>query len=298
MTLIIGFKCKEGIGLAADTKITDLETGETLYESKLLTPLENTPFIVGTAGYTNLASEFTRKIPEIVAKRIAEIRILNVQELIRTGLTREKAIKFIRTRERCVTTNLQLIQHTEKNECKDLTPDVTEIELPHVYSEVDFIDDCKSLIKKVNTQYEDVTEPLELLIGIRRPSDGILHLHHIDSEGIEQEINDYFAIGSGYPFVKTFFSQIYDFSKDMNELVTQAFRTILFVTLVAKESSVGYSQKFPPEAGIIFNDGRYGKMTFENEWPVIEELEKEMENFVHQIKHNKITNLKSKIKKI
>lgn len=298
MTLIIGFKCHEGIGLVADTKITDLEAGETLYESKLLTPLENTPFIVGAAGYTHLASELTRKIPEIVAKRIAEIRILNIQELIRTGLTREKAIEYIRTKERCIATNLQLIQYTEKNECKDLAPKVTEIELPHVYSEINFIDDCKSLIKKVNTQYEDVDEPIELLIGIRRPSDGVLHLHHIDLEGIEQEINDYFAIGSGYPFVKTFFSQIYDYSKDMNELITQAFRTILFVTLVAKETSVGYSQKFPPEAGIIFNDGRYGKVTFENERQIIDELEKEMENFVHQIKQNKITNLKSKIEKI
>lgn len=295
MTLIIGFKCSEGIALVSDTKIVDMETGEASFESKILTPLENTPFIVGAAGYVNLFNEFNRKIPGVVTNRIAQIRVLNVQELLKTGLTRQQAIKYIHAVERCATTSLRLVQDSEKFECKELDFDVAEIELPHVYSEENFIDDCKSLVKKINSQSKDVSEPLELLIGIRRPSDGILHLHHIDSEGVEDEISDYFSIGSGYPFVKTFFSQVYDFSKGMNELVTQAFRTILYVTIVAKESSIGYSRESPPKSVIILNDGKYGKMTFENEWQVIDELEKEMENFVYQIKHNKISELKSKI---
>src|SRR3989344_5361268 len=211
MTLIIGFKCKEGIALVSDTKIMDVDTGEATFESKILTPLENTPFIVGAAGYVNLFNEFNRKIPEVVTKSIAQIRVHNVQELLKTGLSRQQAIKNINAIERCAATNLRMVRHLEKCECKDLDFDVSEIELPYIYTEENFIDDCRSLVKKVNSQSEAVTEPLELLVGIRRPRDGILHLHHVNSEGGEDEINDYFSIGSGYPFVKTIFSQVYDF---------------------------------------------------------------------------------------
>jgi 20S proteasome alpha/beta subunit len=294
MTLIIGFKCKEGLALVSDTKTTDLDAGEALYESKILTPLENTPFIVGTAGYTNLCNEFTRKIPKIVTKRIAQIRILNIQELIKTGLSREKAIEYIHTKEKCVATNLKSVQEVKNNECKNFEFDEHPIEIPHEYSEEDLIDDCESLVKKINSQLEDVEEPLELLVGMRT-STGNIHLHFIPLDGVEDEINDYFAIGSGSPFVKTFFSRIYDFNKGMNELITQAIRTILYVTIVTKERTVGYSPDNPPEAVIILNDGKYGKATFENESEVISDLEKEMKIFVEQVKQNPSKILKPKI---
>src|SRR3990172_2043969 len=122
MTLIIGFKCKEGVALVSDTKTTDLSTGEALYEPKILAPLENTPFIVGAAGYVNLCNEFTRKIPKIVTKRIAQMRIRNIQELQKTGLSREKKkkdIKNIRTKEKCVEINLKSVQEVRNNECKN-----------------------------------------------------------------------------------------------------------------------------------------------------------------------------------
>ena len=50
MTLI-GFTCKEGVCLVADTKITNGE----LDEGKISTPIENAPFIIGTAGASSLA---------------------------------------------------------------------------------------------------------------------------------------------------------------------------------------------------------------------------------------------------
>jgi hypothetical protein len=294
MTLIIGFKCKEGVALVSDTKTIDLGTGDAWYESKILTPLENTPFIVGTAGYANLCNEFTRKIPKIVTKRIAQIRILNIQELKKTGLSREQAINYIHKQEKCVATNLKSIQETKNNECKDFELDEHPIELPHVYSEEDLIDDCESLLKKINTQSENLDEPLELLVGMRT-STGKIHLHFIPLDGVEDEINDYVAIGSGSPFVKTFFSRIYDFNKGMNELITHAIRIILYVTIVAKESTIGYSPDTPPEAVIILNDGKYGKAIFENESDVIRDLEKEMENFVELVKQNPSKILKPKI---
>ncbi len=294
MTLIIGFKCKEGVALVSDTKTTDLSTGEALYESKILAPLANTPFIVGAAGYANLCNEFTRKIPKIVTKRIAQTRILNIQELKKTGLSRKKAIQYIHTQEKCVSTNLKSVQEVKNNECKNFEFDEHPIKLPHEYSEEDLIDDCESLLKKINSQSEDIAEPLELLVGMRT-STGNIHLHYIPLDGVEDEINDYFAIGSGSPFVKTFFSRVYDFNKGMNELITQAIRTILYVTIVSKENTVGYSPEFLPESVIILNDGKYGKSTFENELEVISDLEKEMETYADLIKQNITKILKPKI---
>jgi 20S proteasome alpha/beta subunit len=290
LTLIIGFKCKEGVALVSDTKTTTVGTGEALYESKILTPLENTPFIVGAAGYANLCNEFTRKIPKIVSKKIAQIRVLNIQELKKTGLSREKAIEYIIQQEKCVSTNLRSVQAIKNYECNNFEH---QIELPHVYSEEDLIDDCENLVKKINAQSDEV-EPLELLIGMKT-STGDLHLHFIPLDGVEDEINDYFAIGSGSPFVKTFFSRIYDFNKGMNELMTQAIRTIVYVINVAKESTVGYSSDLLPEAVLILKDGTYGKSIFENELEVIEDLENEMENFVDLVKQNPRNILKPKL---
>ncbi len=292
MTLIIGFKCKEGVALVSDTKTTDLDSGDTWYESKILTPLENTPFIVGTAGYANLCNEFTRKIPKIVTKRIAQMRILNIKELQKTGLSRENAIKYINNQEKCVSTNLKSIQEIKNNDCKIF--EEYPIELPNVYSEEDLIDDCESLLKKINSQTKDTDEPLELLVGMKA-STGNIHLHFIPSDGVEDEINDYFAIGSGSPFVKTFFSRIYDFNKGMNELITHAIRIILYVSIVTQENTVGYSSKNPPEAVLILNDGNYGKVIFENELEVINDLEQEMKKFVELVKQNPTKLLKPKI---
>ncbi|MFB5629995.1 MAG: hypothetical protein ACE5RN_00230 [Nitrosopumilaceae archaeon] len=294
MTLIIGFKCKEGVALVSDTKTTDLDTGEAIFESKILTPLENTPFIVGTAGFVNLCNEFTRKIPKIVTKKIAQMKILNIKELKKTGLTQKESIEYINKQEKCVSTNLRSVQEIKNNECEIFESDKNLIELPHVYSEEDLIDDCESLVKKINSQSKHLEEPLELLVGMRT-SVGKIHLHFISSDGIEDEINDYFAIGSGSPFVKTFFSRIYDYNKGMNELITQAMRIISYVAIVTKENTVGYSPDYPPEAVIILNDGKYGKAIFENELAVIRNLEQEMKSFVDLVTQNPNKILKPKI---
>jgi 20S proteasome alpha/beta subunit len=128
-----------------------------------------------------------------------------------------------------------------------------------------------------------------------RTSTGDIHLHFIPFDGIEDEINDYFAIGSGSPFVRTFFSRVYDFNKGMNELITQAIRTIVYVTMIAKEGTVGYSRDFLPEVVLILKDGKYGKSDFENESEIIRDFEKEMEIFEDQIKQNPRKILKPKI---
>jgi hypothetical protein len=64
--------------------------------------------------------------------------------------------------------------------------------------------------------------------------------------------------------------------------------------LVGKESSVGYTKDHPPEAVIIHNDGKYGRIFFENESQVITEIEKEMEDIASQIKNSHVPNLQPK----
>lgn len=292
MTLIIAFKCRDGIVFVADTKITEIDTGIVSYDSKILSPLADTPCIVGSSGYVNLYKEFNRKIPETVASKIAQIRIQNIQELIKTGLSRDQAIDFLQSKEQCISTTLKIAKENAE-QCKNFFSNIKDIDLPYRYTEENFIDDCKSLIKQIEDQ-SVYTESLEVLIGIRRPTDKMLHLHHIDSYGIEEEISDYFAIGAGYPFVETIFGRLYDYDKEWPALATDAVRTILYSKIVAKENSVGYSQDFPPEVVIVYNDGNYGKIIFENEGKVINEIEKEMEIFINHIKQNKITVLEPK----
>jgi len=294
LTLIIGFKCVDGIALVSDTKIIDTESGNITYDSKILTPLQDTPCMVGLAGYMNLFEEFNRKIPDLVKQRIAEIRISNVEELIKTGLTRNESIEYVRLREKCTSSTLRLIKNDSKDEC-DINSDVGEIELPHHYSEESFIDDCKLLIKQISSQNESNEDSLDILIGIRRPSDKKLHLHQIFSDGMEIESNTYLAIGSGYQYAETLFGQIYDYKKEISVLITEAFRTILYAVLVGKESLVGYNKDHPPEAVVIHNDGTYGKMMFENESGVIKEIEKEMEHIAQQVKNSQVSHLKPKL---
>jgi len=50
----------------------------------------------------------------------------------------------------------------------------------------------------------------------------------------------------------------------------------------------------PPEAVVIRNDGTYGKILFENESVVIDEIEKEMGNIEQQITNSHISTLKPK----
>lgn len=278
MTLIIGFKCKEGVGLVSYTKITD-DTGEELWDSKILTPMPESPFIIGAAGYTHLFREFNRKLPEVVTESINQIRIENVKELMKTGLTRDEAINYLYSLE----SSANITQQQELEQTKTTPPepskDITPIHLSHNYSAEKFIDDCKKLIEKVSANFDEDNEPIDVLIGLKRVGSEIAELHYISSKGDEEEIDDYGAIGSGSPYVKMLFGELYDSEKTLDELTTHAFRTIAFAQKVAKENSVGFNDEHPPEAVIVLNDGRYGRIQFENEEQVLKDVDNEMKEY-------------------
>lgn len=292
MTLIIGFVNHAGIAIVSDTMITNTETMEPSYSKKILTPLKETPFLVGAAGYTNLFQEFNRKIPEVVEQRLKQYKILNIQELMKVGYSREEAIVRVQLYEKNLA-KTQAVQETEeKIEVKDSVLDENIIP-PFVYSGEDFLDDCRSKIKEITSEINH-PNPLELLIGQKRK--GVFpSLFYVSPSGRVEQIWTYSAIGSGQPYVKMFFDRLYDFNKSMDELITHAFRAIIYTKVVAKENSVGYSDDFPPEALVIFNNdekGNYGFIQYNNTKQVLQDIEEEMRNFENIITVDKKTMLR------
>lgn len=291
MTLIIGFKCKDGVALVSDTKIMDLDSGESFYESKILNPIVQAPFMVGAAGYTHLFREFNRKFPERVNESINRVRIANVAELIKTGLSRNDSIKYLQNVEsRASQSQQQDIQDTtQKEEPPKLN--IADIPLPNIYSAEKLMDDCKLLVKEISTNFELESDPIEVLIGLRRMEFDQPELHFINAKGNEVEIDEYDAIGSGSPYLKTYFDRVYSFDKSIYELITDAYRTITFAEIVAKENTVGCSQDKPPEAVVILNDGRFGRMYFKNEKEVIQKIKDEMRTYEIELKNHSIPTL-------
>lgn len=292
MTLIIGFRCSQGVALVSDTKVLDLSTGEHDYTHKILTPLSN-PFIVGAAGYSDLFKQFNREIPLVVARRLNEFRISNISWLMRSGLSRDEAIQSLNETEtaRVEEKQQQAIRANEKkahSKVKKITP----IPLPNTYSYQYFINDCKDVINQISEQARhEVPNPIDILIGLLGPYP-YPSLHYIDCVGHEREIEDYYAIGSGSPHVKQFFSLLYNFNKDLLELISYAFYAIAYVTHVEKDNGVGYDEAHPPEAVVVYNNGTYGRIRFENEMQYFLGLEQEMEIKKDIIKKINISKLK------
>lgn len=288
MTLIIGIRCKDGVVLVSDTKITDIESGKESYGSKILTPLANTPFIVGAAGYSDLFREFNRKIPLVVNQRLSEFSIRNIRALIESGLNREQAITYLQQAEKKVENAQQPIELSEDTAVPESESQIAPIQIPYIYSYEHFMDDCKQLIKDVSSQRrEEGAYPLDILIGVHKVTMPPT-LHYVDCGGHEHEVETYYPIGSGSLYVKQFFDRLYDFNKDMCELITLAYLTITYVQIIAKDPYVGYSDKNPPEAVAVFNDGSYGRISFKNETKVLNALKIRMTLFEKLVKDTKI----------
>ncbi len=290
MTLIIGFVCNEGIALVSDTKITDPKTLEPKFDSKILTPLKDTPFIVGAAGFTDLFNEFNRKIGDRVEQSLRRYKIANVEQLIRTNITRDEAIAKVENIQRTTSSAQQSLENLPEQ----TKPLALDVQLPYVYTAENFLDDCKELIKEIS-ENSGFANPIELLIGLRKNSETFPVLFHIDSKGREEAINDWTAIGSGEPFVKMFFSRLYDPRKTFSQLVKEAVRIITFVQDIAKENTVGCSDVNPPEAVIIdsiIGKNLYGRMPYVNMHEIVKEIKKEMNAFEVLIKNSSISELK------
>lgn len=279
MTLIIGFACGEGVALVSDTKVTDIESLKPNYQSKILTPLQTTPFIIGAAGYTDLFYEFNRKIPLLVNERVAEYEVKNIEALLKTGLNRDEAIDYLRTRGERSEKQQQPVMFETKME---KTKKVTEITLPYVYTYENLMDDCKELIKTISSQVKSETPyPLEVLVSLKGQSGA--SLHHINANGRERAVETYYAIGSGSDHVKMFFERLYDYNKRIFELIGLAFLTIEYVQTIAMDPYVGYSEEHPPEAVIVQDDGNYGRLPIDKMSEVIKTIKETISSFDQRI---------------
>jgi 20S proteasome alpha/beta subunit len=284
MTLIIGFKCKDGVALVSDTKITDVETGESTYNHKIFTPIPNTQFIIGAAGYTHLFQEFNRKVPLVFTEKLNEHLVKNIKSLIEQGMTREQAFDYIQKLQ----VKIQQMQQNAISSDETKTDDDLPIAvLPYVYNGERFLDDCKTLTKEISSQRKEEPFPLEVFLGLKQLAYSPT-LHYINWLGKEQSIERYAAIGSGSPHVKMFFEEFYDFNKSMLELIALAFANIVYVQNIAKNSGVGYTDEWPPEAVAIYNNGAYGRIRFLNEKEELNKLKKH----INKSFRPKITNLK------
>lgn len=292
MTLIIGFVCQEGIGLVSDTKVTNTETMEPTFTQKILMPLKETPFIVGAAGYSDLFNEFYRKVPDKVEQRIKQYKIANIEQLMRTGLSRQEAVSKVKLLQKSITATQQsLMVGGEKIE---KTPTIIDdVELPYDYSAENFLDDCKDLIRTI-TQNSGYSNPIELLIGLKSDVRSFPQLFRMDARGRESEVDTFTAIGSGEPHVRMFFSRLYNPEKSLHELATDAIRTIVYVQDMARENTVGFSESYPPDVVVIDSDtteNNYGHVKYANMKKVLGDIKNEMLTFEKLVENSKINTL-------
>ncbi len=271
MTLIIGFKCIHGVALVSDTKLTTISQtnnksskyDDENYDSKILQPMSNNAFIVGAAGYTDLFQEFNNKIPELVEQRIKEYDNLNIKAITDLGYTVDEAIdKYIAQGDR------QLA--------------------PFQYSYENLMDDCKTLIKNISNQRRQQSiNPLDMLIAVKKGNKAP-SLHYVDSFGLEEEKPFWFSIGTGTPYVKQYFGRLYDFNMDMRDLVALALFCITYTKDIAREETVGYSSRHPPEAWAIFNNANCEKLKIEDMAELLKGIEKEVRKIEKTICASKI----------
>jgi 20S proteasome alpha/beta subunit len=280
MTLIIAFKCEEGVAIVSDTKLTDLQSGESSYDQKVFFPIIGAPFIVGAAGFRDLFREFNSKLPNIVNQRLAEYDLENVKALNASGYPFEEAVKYVQSSKPQPDASQSI--NTKSHKPKKIEQKLT-LPLPYVYTYEHLMDDCKKIIKTISTPYLSRGYPLELIVAVKK-GEGAPTLHQVDCQGFENQIDEYSAIGSGAPFARTFFSGQYDPKKSMLDLIGIAFLTIAYARDIAKENSVGYDDKHPPQAFAILNMGRLGEWEFKNQIDVLCSIEQEIANIDFKLK--------------
>ena len=134
MTLIIGAKCADGYMLVADTKVTDMDATDHIWENKIYLPLPNVA--VCAAGYADLFKEFNRKITLKVEERQREYYVENISALRRAGVSDEK-IKEILTPKRSQAAEKEFTQPTITEKATD---DPLPIPALHIYTAEYFLD--------------------------------------------------------------------------------------------------------------------------------------------------------------
>jgi len=272
MTLIIGAICDESVVMIGDTKIVDPEKNTSLYEDKILMPLDF-PVLVGAAGLTDLARQFNRKIPIKVDTRTKEFRLKNEHALQLVG----KNIADYEMKQQKSTQSAP-----EQKEQKHTT-DITEDELPYVYNMDEFLTDCKNLIKEISDEGRRYSlNPLEVLISLKAGDAPVLF--HIDSNGFERQIQTYDSIGSGSVFVDLFFKRMWKKTTNKDTVALATF-VIKFIQNLKLDNFVGIEEGELPQVMTNRENG-WGYLDFQNDSEFLNDVNskiKEIESIFENI---------------
>lgn len=226
MTLIIGMKYKEGIVLIGDTKISG--RSEAFHENKIVTPVPNIQVAVGSAGFTQLAKEFSTKIQVRVTERLAEYRIKNMRDLFGTGID---------------------IAEIESGKRKDVT-------LPYLYKGVDFLDDCATLTKKLSDTGKVYNKnPLESLVALFLPPgtdnpEIDFMLYQIDCNGFKVEV-PFSSIGSGTDHIGDYLEKNYRKDISLSDAILLGTFLIKFVEVLEFDGTVGLEKGKLPQVFLM-----------------------------------------------
>ena len=258
MTLIIGMKCSDGVIVVGDRKVTDPSANEVTFEKKLMFPLPNSPVIVAAAGFTHLFKEFNRRLPEMVEQRQMDFYMLNINKLAELGENIEDYIQPTKEPETIQSNDSEIEQLPKKQESLQQNKKLPR--LPYYYSIETFLIDCKLLIKQI-CGTSDLPDPLDVLVAVY--SNNGARLHHIDSEGNEEEVG-FCAIGSGTPFINLFKK---NWSSDLS--IAEASKEFCFaIKIIDKlkfDKFVGVEENLLPDMNVIIDDGRFGIFDLQDE---------------------------------
>lgn len=261
MTLIIGMKFKDGVLLVSDRKVVEIPSMSVSYENKLAIPDPNKALVIGCAGLSNLFNQFNRKIPLIVGQKLREMDLKNRKSLFDLGINVLPTYKEIipeKIKKTSVTTNPKPIEEKET------------ILLPYIYSNEDFIDDSKKLIRELCTNNDgSIENNLDALLILE--VDGKPRLHHINCDANEEEV-DCSSIGSGSIFVDFILKQFWKKDNSIEYNLKLAYFCIYFVQYLKLDNYVGVEENKLPDNLIILNDGRLVTYTFDKEIDVIKEI--------------------------
>ena len=275
MTLIMGFKCKDGAILVSDRKVIDLSTNEEKYEIKIHPPVPNVIMYFGAAGYSHLFKQFNRKIPLIVNEKLREYEMLNKQAYTKLGKEYSSIIYEEKEPKEISSTKNKKEVEVEKEKVVD----TEELQPIYVYTNENFIDDCKELICQLCTDKAGSSSgDLDVLLILK--TDNEARLHHINYLGEEEEV-DFFAIGSGAVHIRPFLKDFYSFDKDMEDLILFAFFCIYYVQNMELDKYVGVNDS--PDNRIIFHNANieagHGKLKINDKDKKIKKILEKVKSF-------------------
>ena len=275
MTLIIGLKCREGVILVSDKKVTNYGSNKAKWVIKLHKPLESVTSFYGASGYAHLFKEFNRRIPLVVEQKLREYELRNYSAMKKLGVDYYETLDI---KEENPPKELQKSDVEEQQIFKKSNKKYRILpKAPLIYGHEDFIKDCQSLIKEMSENddntFENNLEVLLTLIDERGT-----RLHRINF--LEEDEGDYFAIGSGSIFVNEFFEKFYNPEKSLDYCMKLAMFCILYVQKYVNDFSVGIPEGTLPDNQVILNDGQFGPYKFNDEEGLIKELNEKVEKFI------------------